>query len=74
MIIRARSYTDLISFFRAIFNRRRMLLCTADGSGLFLPYRFGKLVMMVSAESISLHWDLGTKAVIHQSAAARSRS
>jgi hypothetical protein len=29
-----------------------MLLCIAEGSGLFLPYRFGKLVIMVSRDDV----------------------
>jgi hypothetical protein len=30
-----------------------MLLCTAEVSGLFLPYRLGKLVIMVSIDGVS---------------------
>jgi len=34
-----------------------MLLWTADGSGLFLPYRFGKLVMIVSLKWLDADLD-----------------
>jgi len=39
-----------------------MLAWTADGSGLFLPYRFGKLVMIVSVLFISTFRELGQEA------------
>lgn len=39
-----------------------MLAWTADGSGLFLPYRFGKLVIIVSASFISTFRELGKEA------------
>ena len=61
-MISARSYADRISFFLTTFNRLLMLAWTADGSGLFLPYLFGKLVIIVSASFISTFRELGKEA------------
>jgi hypothetical protein len=63
MIIRARSYTDLISFLGQFFRRSRILLWTAELSGLFLPNLLGKLVIIVSIDVFS---PLRSKVVVLQ--------
>jgi hypothetical protein len=52
MIMMARSKTERTSSSRAALNLVRMHFWTADGSGLFLPHRFGKAVMIVSIKFV----------------------
>lgn len=58
IIIRAKSYMEVIWLLSTIAKWSRMALWTADGSGLLRPHRLGNADMIVSMKSAWVPQDL----------------